>query len=891
MARSKEQWKAQQRGFHTQATAKSFFQMKRPISGSGLRPTALPVNAALFQLGRPAAGAPPVSPDPSGSGGSSAQAIDLTLEDEEEEDEPMGTQETENATSDAVKLRVLDGTYNEPNAVAQSLQSSDLPVPFAEDIESDVDEDWPEVPQSEAATSPSTAESVGDQLPRAQTKEDVMAALTAICKQKDSNLEQNAQGEVTNQQTSAPLLHADSAADIDEMEVEENGELPNQATEAEEDATNSLITSDQAVRVDHLEDGEIFEEGAPRKPIIQQVIARDSPLMGTGMRPHQRNKKQKKRGKKKTKRKLEAMQMMHTPAGEMLPEFERLTRQRPFSDAPPPGQYTLAMMRNGAPSGAMNMRPMFQDSASAPFQSGSLVSGGQHPLMRPSPQHQTPPLPPPLPYEDSQILRVNRQGSMEMLGCDDQLMFAAPPMQGGFKYRTVVSIPPPRPRGNGPSNFLQRSVSDQSRPFPIGPQSHSDGSKVPPNRERKKSEDFDLDSLRAAALRSKVNRSVKASTSTLTPTTPTVDEMSVPSSLPPSPKSANKEESNSEPASPEDEDELRLEILRSMKRKRKQIALKSSTDDVPVASVNVPSAVEMDVQEKLDECSKPVDTNTEVEAPTQPESVDVAEAESVVDTGACCEADNTTVGQDEMGTRNQAEAPLTRGSVSVTPSVEQAVTTWEVCPLTACSQSLVIRLSPEDFSPREGGDEHRTKTTLSNSLHNAIKEMRRKIAEREKEQTSRLLVNATGRLSQSSGSSSSSESSAATPSNLHPQKKVSTLVAQAADVTATYPEVSSAVTEHTKKSSCAARAELGNPGKDVPLKQVSAIETLPPAATAGCTAKPLETQDHGDTSGVSTFVNMPRVLQPQVPAISDRRNGDSANASCVKKSIEPVAAA
>eukprot|EP00644_Phytophthora_capsici_P008563 jgi/Phyca11/16474/fgenesh1_pg.PHYCAscaffold_20_\ len=183
MARSKEQWKAQQRALHPQATTKNFFQMKRPASGS--RPTAPPVNAALFQLGRPAAGAPTVSaaPDPSGSGDSSAQAIDLTLDDEEEEDEPMGAQQTGNAAtgtsstaSDAVKLSLLDGTYNEPKA-----------VPFAEDVESDVDEDWPEVPQSE---------SVDDQLSGVQTKEVVLAALNAITKsvtggQKDINLEKN----------------------------------------------------------------------------------------------------------------------------------------------------------------------------------------------------------------------------------------------------------------------------------------------------------------------------------------------------------------------------------------------------------------------------------------------------------------------------------------------------------------------------------------------------------------------------------------------------------------------------------------------------------------------------------------------------------------------------
>ncbi|KAL3660238.1 hypothetical protein V7S43_014768 [Phytophthora oleae] len=864
MARSKEQWKAQQRALHTQTKTKNLFQMKRPVSGS--RPTAPPVNAALFQLGRPATGAPPVSPTPvrskldsiqtpSVTGSSSAQAIDLTLDDEEEEDEPMGTQQTGSATntgsassvaSDAVKLSLLDGMDNKPNTLAQSLQPSDLTVPFAEDVESDVDEDWPEVPQSGSAAPPpvvpSTAESVDDQLSRIQTKEDVMAALVAIRRsmtdgQKDRNLEQNGQGAVTKQQTTTPPLYDD----VDDMELEVNEELPNQATKTQEDATNSPETTDQAVRVEHLEDGEIFEEGAPQKSMIQQAIVRDSPPMGAmGMRPLQRNKKQKKRGKKKTKRKLEAMQMMLTPAGEILPDFERTTRQRPFSDAPPPGQYTLAMMRNGTRSGAMNMHPVFQDSSSAPFQPGSLVSGGQQPPMRPPLQHQTPPLPPPLPYEDSQILRVNRQGSMEMLDGDAEqprhMLFAARPMQGGFKYRTVVSIPLPRPTGSGPSNLLQRSVSDQSRLLPIA---RSDVPNSAPTRERKKSEDFDLDSLRAAALRSKVNRSMKTST----PTTSAVTEMSS------SPKSTDKER-HSEPASPTGEDELRLEILRSMKRKR--AALKSPSDvQVPTLPVIESSAGEMDVQKQNDDCSKPADKDGEVEPPTQPKAIDVAQAESIVADGAC-ETDkaNSRSTLEKNEASNKAEAPSTGGSDSTTPSVELAVTTPEFCPLTACSQSLVIRLSPEDFSPRKGGDENRTKATPSSSLHDAIKEMRRKIAEREKEQTSRLLVNAAGRLSaQSTGSSSSTPSSTSTPSHLSQEKKVSTLVGQAAGATATCCEVSSSVTELAKKP---AGVELDNPGKENPLEQASVVETLSPVETAtgkGSPAKAMETRELGDTSG------------------------------------------
>ncbi|EGZ16676.1 hypothetical protein PHYSODRAFT_504352, partial [Phytophthora sojae] len=177
------------------------------------------------------------------------------------------------------------------------------------------------------------------------------------------------------------------------MEADVDEELPSQAPKDGQGSSGSSTTADRVVRVENLEDGEIFEEGAAPKPAIevQRAIMLEQqgdahPVDPMEIRLHLRNKKQKKRGKKKTKRKLEAMQMMDTPPGEMEVEFERVTRQRPFGDAPPPGPFTYAMMRNGPRGEPVNVRPVFQDPPPASFHPGGI-----------------------------RILRVNRQGSMEML--------------------------------------------------------------------------------------------------------------------------------------------------------------------------------------------------------------------------------------------------------------------------------------------------------------------------------------------------------------------------------------------------------------------------------------------------------------------------------------------
>lgn len=251
------------------------------------------------------------------------------------------------------------------------------------------------------------------------------------------------------------------------------------------------------------------------------------------------------------------------------------------------------------------------------------------------------------------------------------------------------------------------------------------------------------------------------------------------------------------------------------------------------------------------------------------------------------------------------------------------VATPEFRPLTACSQSLVIRLNPEDFSPRIGGNDAQAKTTTSSSLQDAIKEMRRQIAEREKAQTNRLLESAAAKLSKTSsdqGSSSSPASSSPSPLDLPPpETKTSVAVSQQLDSTAASPEVISSAIKSLKETQAAVatkRPETEESGSDV--KQARDCETkenmnkqdllLPdeqqlaetapeqePSTVSEEAHEPvLESPKRNDISGVSTFVSahvLPPVLQHQVQASSDGQNGNPASNPCVKKSIEPVASA
>ncbi|KAE8886857.1 hypothetical protein PF005_g8410 [Phytophthora fragariae] len=867
MARSKEQWKAQKRAQHTQTKSNSFFQMKTPHPPSG-RPQAPPATSAIFQLGRPtsAAAAAAVRPvvlksdpiqTPSRSVNASGRAvacIDLTLDDDdEEEDEPMGTRGhslhsaasratnappaitvtappatattvTATPSSAAVKLGMLDGPGTGPTAVTVSLQqielASEMMVPLVEDVESDVDEEWPLVPPPE-----------NEQYSASKTEEDVTAALDVI--RKTIPFAQDEEGRYRTEksvptQTPTPPLSGD---DDDEMEADVDEELPSQAPKDGNDSSGSPTTADRIVRVENLEDGEIFEEGAAPKQAIEvqraimlEMQADAHPVDPMEIRPHLRNKKQKKRGKKKTKRKLEAMQMVDAPPGEMPSDFERVTRQRLFREAPPPGPFTYAMMRNGSRGEPMNVRPVFQDPPPASFHPGGMYIGAPHlPIRPPLPQSSAPSMPPPPLYEDSRILRVNRQGSMEMLDNASQMsvhaMFSDPPRHGGFKYRSV-SISPPRLVPSEPSHLLQRSVSDTSRLPPLPAPGRDSPSNPAANEERDGPDDFDLDSLRAAALRSKTKRPAKNPTPTIQKA---IESLSTSSSSPSSPLPEQKQ---SEPTSPEI-NKLRLEILRSMQRNRKRTANKVTSKTL----VSTPPTAEMTANEQPEQSTcetgmdgkevetvgvnKPsaaetgISTANKLASATLEKASGITQPECVTNDGSSCETDKSTIISELNESSNKGRASPAEYTKAPT---DVPVTTPEFRPLTACSQSLVIRVNPEDFSPRKGGNDERTeKAPAPSSLHDAIKEMRRQIAEREKAQTNRLLESTAAKLSRSSsaqGSSSSLVSSSPfsldTPS---PEDKTSVAVCRQSGATAALPVIESPAAKTSKESLTATAPE------------------------------------------------------------------------------------
>ncbi|KAE9046699.1 hypothetical protein PR003_g3932 [Phytophthora rubi] len=876
MARSKEQWKAQKRAQHTQTKSNSFFQMKTPHPPGG-RPQAPPATSAIFQLGRPtsaaaAAAVRPVvlKPDPIqtssrsvNTSGRAVACIDLTLDDDdEEEEEPMGTQghslqpaapisaasrantalpaitvtappatattvtaTPSSAALDIVRVSMLDGHGTDPTAVTGSLQqmelASEMMVPLVEDVESDVDEGWPLVPPPE-----------NEQYSASKTEEDVTAALDVIRKTipfaQDEvgriGKEESVPTKVVGQTPTSPL----NGEDDDEMEADVDEELPSQAPKDGDDSSGSPTTADRIVRVENLEDGEIFEEGAAPKQAIDlqraimlQMQADAHPVDSMEIRPHLRNKKQKKRGKKKTKRKLEATQMMDAPPGEMPSDFERVTRQRLFREAPPPGPFTYAMMRNGPRGEPMNVRPVFQDPPPASFHPGGLYIGAPHlPIRPPLPQSSAPSMPPPPLYDDSRILRVNRQGSMEMLDNASQMsMFSDPPRHGGFMYRSV-SISPPKPVPSEPSHLLQRSVSDTSRLPPLPAPGRDSPSNPPANEERDGPDDFDLDSLRAAALRSKTKRPAKNPTPTIQKA---IESQSTSSSSPSSPLPEQKQ---SEPTSPEI-NKLRLEILRSMQRNRKRTANKATSKTLG----STPPTAEMTANEQPEQSTcetgmdgkavetvgvnKPsaaetgISTANKLASATLEKASGITQPECVTNDGSSCETDKSTIISELNESSNKGRASPAEYTKALT---DVPVTTPEFRPLTACSQSLVIRLNPEDFSPRKGGNDERTeKAPAPSSLHDAIKEMRRQIAEREKAQTNRLLESTAAKLSRSSsaqGSSSSLVSSSPfsldTPS---PEDKTSVAVCRQSGATAALPVIESPAAKTSKESLTATAPE------------------------------------------------------------------------------------
>ncbi|KAI9913323.1 hypothetical protein PsorP6_005864 [Peronosclerospora sorghi] len=762
MARSKEQWRAQQQALHSKSHERNVHSNKRsdldprdfrtsaPLPSSSLRHFGPKTGASRSSSSLSAAQAQTtitidLSQTQRPSSHSVIEVIDLTLDDEEdeEEDEPMETRVAQlpESTSTAVSsvdpdtsmLDQLQRTKHEETPLVRQGEATraEMSVPLAEDVESDVDEEWPVLPTASRSTMPSMSVNDKDE----SRKND---KVTLDDKQDGITLVQNDEVEPNKlPQLSPPLLDVSD----NKMETEVSEKLLHEATT--EVATRLSPTPDQ---VDSLEDGEIFEEREIPIATMQLTKTVDNCRHVTvhsvderEARTYLRTKKQKKRGKKKTKRKLDAMQMMHVLPGELHPEFERTARQRPFVDAQ---QYSHETMRKIPRSDPLSAhQSMFRDPPPAPFRTRAIF---QQPHMTPQRLY---PSPAPL-YGDSQILRVNRQGSTEMFkGGTEPLLhtMSSLPIQGGFKYRHL-SISSSPSMSNAPGFSLQRSVSSSSWPSPSRGNSINSGVV----KERSESQEYELDSLRAAALRTKAMRSQKV-VGSANQSVKVVQQSTFPPSSEPAP--SDQEENKSKSA---EIDELRLEILRSMEKKRNQVNDKSSDTPLPPnANVSEVAAVMLsdgNRGDKANSCSAP---HADLNVTKGLSNITLSDPSANANIQCLGVRKETEVTSNQKQTDGRTCVELAANSKQTEHLEKPSEPTPEFRPLTACSQSLVIQLNSEDFLPRKNGDDTQPKAPLSSSLQNAIEEMRRKIAEREKEQTNRSLLSAATGFPKESSSSSS----------------------------------------------------------------------------------------------------------------------------------------
>ncbi|RLN97336.1 hypothetical protein BBJ28_00003417 [Nothophytophthora sp. Chile5] len=957
MARSKEQWKAQKRrGLFAPAQVNSaVFQLGRP---GGVAASAPPPRSAGFQLGRPGGDAAtvtpvPLKPDPVSTPvltAGSSLVIDLTEDnDDEEEDEPMGgrssrgpslinrqpTAPAATASHETVMSRpgaVDDGVGN-AIGVSPSNESAELEAEgvtaLPEDVESDVDEEWPGMDPTNPGHGTAMLE---------QTGVEVGAALDAIRETFQIHREQEGASHEQEEQLeeSMDLETPDNDGDDDdEMEVDEDEALPNQTAQGGDDELQSGDTdwAGRIVRVEHLEDGEIYEEGAvvasPTK--VQRAIALERQAARYDAQPvdtpgfpgtHAQNlraRKQKKRGKKKSKRKLEAMQMMHGSSAEMTAEFERVVRHELFANAPPPGSYTRAMMKNGSEG---DVRPRF------PIGPPQFPPDGRHgELPHPPLRHPHPPMVPPPhpPFDDNQILRVNRQGSLEMFNGDVELplqrTFSEPPSFTGFKYRSVPKSPPRTQHSMG------ISYPRQSLPFGANP-GGSANSAISSEKHRDE-EELDLNSLRAAALRTK-----RPSKSSVTlgdqPVELPVDLYASSSSSPSDP--APDAQTQSEPVSPEI-DELRAEIWRSMQRNRKRAANKVAPPLPPPSepatkleeSADVNPSVPATGDEVLQGVAVAQDDSSGSNASPEASALNAAAGTPIQQSDnspPLPEADESTV-VPENAKEGEQPAPAPASVMATKAPTKYVATTPEFRPLTACSQSVVIRLSLDDFSPRKSGDDTRTASIKTNAvsvqnINDAIEEMRRKIAEREKKiQASRSANNSGSKTSKSSSSSvSASPSPPLSPGNKsssHTQPPV--VVAATANVDPlAAQQMNAPQTAPTKEGididvamdDVNTQLQAGEAQEKTRVEGLLSEMTAPSTAgttveqggmeatSRGTSLEPMpEQRESTANSGVSTFVDanhLPSVPHYQTPT-SSGRDGNPVSQHRITKSIETVATA
>lgn len=724
----------------------------------------------------------------------SANCIDLTIDDDSEDDDeplvPVGrpqAQRSPQRNGDAISAAVASSSVSRVESVHgnDGNGSSNGQNFGGEPVESDVDEEWPQsAPVAQLISMPARA-SMRQLSLSFSDNEDPES-------EEDEELPKRKIGSPAKRATGAQLTSEASAIDSAQVEGRNDTSVTN-ADKAEDGITSAIPTNsdashealDEAKATDepaatkrndidddeYLEDGEIFEEGAvPASPTkVKQAIALErlasralgdsdtaSPLQ------QQRQKKQKKRGKKKSKRKLEAMLMMGGGAGATTMggsefEFERNTRHQPF--LPP----TAALDQHMAE--VDNMMMMYRGPPSHPGNAHAAPTGFGAPPMPPpphlhiqgtnlpmpsGPSPQPPPSSGSFPaFADDQILRVNRHGSVEMFNSNVEFprngpkpppLPPQPPVAfGGFKYRR---IPPQPPRA--PAPLVESSGSNSTG----GSSSSSTGESPEKLRNEggaKAKPDFDLDSLRAAALRTKrlskvvAEPDVSAADVAAVATTkgsplPSLPPVQAPvSSAPALPKKND----DSEPSI----DDLRAEILRSMMMKKKKAARP--------ATGNTTATLQSHPPVKLATAPAKVSSPVSVDQQQQQEQQVVDRTQSKVVMPEVSQKETqpplpTVQEKPAASEKPSALKPSPSPSPPLPPRVDynslsvSTVVTPKFRPLTASSQSIVICLSPEDYAKSSKSGDNGSgggasgNSSSSSTIQSAIDEMRKKIAEKEK---------------------------------------------------------------------------------------------------------------------------------------------------------------
>ncbi|TDH70501.1 hypothetical protein CCR75_000364 [Bremia lactucae] len=843
------------------------------------------------------------------------QVIDLTLEDDSHddddddddedddddgiddnnEDESMGFDKrvdehvmsaivSSPASDDAKQIHLGDARNESTVAVQSPLEMSAMMLPMGGDAESDVDEDWPTVSLLSSSSMPASMAASDPQLTLvAQSLVGNISCSSQLQKafEVDDNCKQNftLQG---NEGNEPAQVQGSSNQKTQELSKDHTSQIDaNTSTNLlNQDSTMLASCTDSNAQIENLEDGEIFEEGLVLKPAMQTLVPHqvENCLFETNtLHPQQRSKKPKKRGKKRNKRKLEAMQMSRASTGNSLP-FERRARQRSFGDLPRSVQFSHAPMRNTYRETSMTVPRTFHDLRSAPLP----IASGLHPPPILLPRHEHSSLAPPqLSYEDSQILRVNRQGSMEIFyGNGEQSLqttFSEPVMQGGFQYRSLPMSPSRSTLDE--FNYLSHRSLCEPPPPPRAVYLNQITCSEPILKEKSSStEVINLDDLRAAALRSKVDRSLpllasttatKIQDSPISTAAPIGATSSLTSSSSPS-RSLHMDEKIVQDASPNSENELRLEILRSMTRYRKQTITDTKDGSQVLASplsvTNIAKKLK-DAKEARDSVGNDITKNpVHLSNSCAPQKVleltpsnghESANAGHVVN----CESSKFIL------KNGKSDKVSTSASNSANLFAQGTKTSPKLRPLTASTQSVVIWLNTEDFSPRQGKTDAHLQSTR---LQEEINEMRRKIAEREQERINRSLKNTPAKWS---GDLSSRAPSS--PTSLHHSslgKQVSTVSIKPPNASAILPEVRSSaivVAEKLPTGTLAKENEVESVLDGIHV-QVS-LNDGNQSTGLGNKSQPLEKQGAKpiDTLGVSTFVDLhilPLTFQSQVPA-------------------------